>query len=303
MKSRTKTDWNKRITYALVRLIESLNDDQDLSFYQIAEELYTSPYHFHKVFKQLTGETVARCIKRLRLERASIYLMKTDKRIEEIAYLSGYETPEGFTKAFKKAYGLQPSNTRKFDAWNYRLTSQAGIHYEEKPTGKWFFQTKGDENMDITVVDLNPFKLLYLEGIGDYWGMQEKWQQFHGILQQNRLYPREALFLSVFFDHDDSIPIPEKHWGVCMSVPEKPELNDALKFVETEGGLYAILTYQGSYEEIGPTWAKWEKDCLPESGWTKDSKRPSFEWYQNSFTMVQPELLLTYLCVPVKKMD
>ncbi|UYP00808.1 GyrI-like domain-containing protein [Oceanotoga sp. DSM 15011] len=302
MKKSTQIDWHKKVSYSLVRLIEGLNDN--ISFQDIAEEVYSSPYHFHKVFKKLTGETVNNCVKRLRLERSSIYLIESNFSIEKIAYLSGYDTSEGFSKAFKKAYGLQPSIARKNKNWNYRLFSKSGIHYEKQPSGKWFFLNKGDENnMDIKIVDLEIKKLIYLPGFGNYWTMPQKWQEFHQILNENRLYPKEACFMSMFFDHSDDIDWNKKRWGVCMSIPKKIKEDFGLKYYETPGGMYAILTHQGSYEEIGNIWDKWRKEWLPNSGWKFDSNRPSFEWYQNSFTQVQPELLITYLCDPVIKVE
>ncbi|WP_199925393.1 GyrI-like domain-containing protein [Paenibacillus bouchesdurhonensis] len=57
----------------------------------------------------------------------------------------------------------------------------------------------------------------------------------------------------------------------------------------------------GSSEEIGPTWDRWIQEWLPDSGWTIDPTRPNYEWYQNH--NVPPELLLTFLCTPVVKIQ
>lgn len=88
-----------------------------VSLTELAQLADLSPFHFHRVFQAMVGETPNEFVKRLRLER-SLYLMSFGKRksLTDIALDSGFSSSSDFTRSFKQRYGVAPS---KFDvaAW------------------------------------------------------------------------------------------------------------------------------------------------------------------------------------------
>ncbi|GAB2700971.1 hypothetical protein GCM10027018_20360 [Paenibacillus thermoaerophilus] len=65
------------------------------------------------LFKKNTGINLWEYVIKLRMEESRRLLLQTDLRRYEIAERVGYESPEHFSKMFKKYYGLSPSELKK----------------------------------------------------------------------------------------------------------------------------------------------------------------------------------------------
>src|SRR5262245_54799166 len=95
----------QRINHVLNYIREHLNDD--LSVNTLAQIAYFSPFHFHRIFKTITGETLNDVVVRLRLERAIMLLRSSPKLpISEAAFTCGFASASNFARAFKKRYGM-----------------------------------------------------------------------------------------------------------------------------------------------------------------------------------------------------
>ena len=90
----------------LARLGESLSLDD------VAAWCDLSPAHFHREFKRLTGETLARYVQGARLDKAAHDIVLHDNSILEAAMAVGYENHETFTRAFRRVHGTTPSAYR-----------------------------------------------------------------------------------------------------------------------------------------------------------------------------------------------
>ncbi len=86
--------------------------DSTISVETVAKSAGFSIDYFNRIFLSHTGYTVTSYINNLRLKQAVILLRTTDKSILDIALEIGYESHEGFTKAFKKKYGIAPKKYR-----------------------------------------------------------------------------------------------------------------------------------------------------------------------------------------------
>ncbi len=106
----TWDDYQLRVTRAIQYLEQHLDDD--LSLPELASIASFSPFHFHRIFRALTGEGVAEHVRRLRLERAAARLRNTSRSMLEIALKSGYQAHESFTRAFEAAFHASPSAYR-----------------------------------------------------------------------------------------------------------------------------------------------------------------------------------------------
>lgn len=84
--------------------------DQPLPLERVAQVAGFSPFHFHRVFSALVGETLNQFVKRLRLERA-LKLMSQGKNssLTEVAFACGFASSSDFSRSFKQRYGAPPS--------------------------------------------------------------------------------------------------------------------------------------------------------------------------------------------------
>jgi AraC family transcriptional regulator, mar-sox-rob regulon activator len=76
----------------------------------LAEYVYLSEYHFHRIFKQNTTESIHQFISRIKIERSAMLLVTNPKiSITEIAYLYGYSESSAYCRAFKKHFLVTPN--------------------------------------------------------------------------------------------------------------------------------------------------------------------------------------------------
>lgn len=87
--------------------------DSEIDLADVARHAGISQWHFQRIFKALTNETLKTYVRSRRFANALDKLAHTDKRIIEIALASGFESQEAFTRAFKKAFGVTPASYRK----------------------------------------------------------------------------------------------------------------------------------------------------------------------------------------------
>ena len=298
MRKNTRTDWHARIEHALERIFASL--DEPPAWQSLAKELNASPWYFHRCFRQLTGETVKQCMRRLRLERAAFQVVQGDSRITDIALEAGFETLEAFLKAFRRAHGISPGAMRRLGFWQGRIAVPSNLHYAPgQPRQHFFITDVGDAYMDVKITTLSPLNLVCYRHIGDYWGLPGAWKRLYETVVRLRGAMPPRLAMTVFHDNIDEVPMVEKRSDVGFVLTGEIELGEGLFSYETPGGIYAVTPYFGSSEEIGPAWEKWRAEWLTTSGWLLDKTRPSLEWYQGCQELTPTELHLTLLCDPV----
>jgi AraC family transcriptional regulator len=82
--------------------------DDDLSLAKLAASVRVSPFHLHRMFVAVAGETPKAYTVRLRLSRAAVLLLTTQQSILDIALDCGFQSHEVFTRAFVKRFGMTP---------------------------------------------------------------------------------------------------------------------------------------------------------------------------------------------------
>ena len=103
-------DWITGIQNALDYIEEHLTEDIDYD--RVAEQSFSSSYHFQRIFSLLCGFTVGEYIRYRRLSLAGSELASTDIKVIDAALKYGYESPDSFAKAFQKFHGITPSAAR-----------------------------------------------------------------------------------------------------------------------------------------------------------------------------------------------
>lgn len=94
------------------RIIKSVNsrlDDSNFNVEMLAEDVGLSRAQLHRRMKELTGVSVGEYIRNQRLQQAAKLLQAGDVSISQVTYAIGFSTPAHFTVAFKKYYGITPS--------------------------------------------------------------------------------------------------------------------------------------------------------------------------------------------------
>lgn len=100
-------DWTRSFQRSIDFIEEHITEPLDIA--AIAGQMHISPFYYQKIFTIMCGFSVGEYIRGRRLSLAGSELSKTDKKVIDIALKYGYETPEGFTRAFVKFHGVSPS--------------------------------------------------------------------------------------------------------------------------------------------------------------------------------------------------
>lgn len=100
---------DKKLLSKAIYVIEKNITNTDFSVEELAKNLNLSRTHLHRKLKSLTDQSATEFIRNIRLKHA-IKLMKSgDYLINEIGFAVGFNSHNYFTKAFKKQYGISPS--------------------------------------------------------------------------------------------------------------------------------------------------------------------------------------------------
>ena len=103
---------NAEIIYSLLEHIEH-NLKNSLTVNDLSERSGFSLYYFSRLFKGMTGHSPKSYISGRKMTESLSELSFSDKKIIEIAYDYGFSTPESFSRAFNRLFGLNPSDVRR----------------------------------------------------------------------------------------------------------------------------------------------------------------------------------------------
>jgi AraC family transcriptional regulator len=254
-----------------------------------------SPYHFHRIFSALTGETVAEHVRRVRLAAAVQRLMHTDKAVTEIALTAGYETPAAFTKAFRQRFGVTPTALRTMDR------AAAYTILLEQPTP----QPANTRSVRPEIRALPDLRILYVRG----WGMVEydfkvaadaAFTTLACYLHEQKLTGAFTACLGITPDDYDVVPHDQCRFdaGVILKdgVAIAPTENVAIQVLPA--GRWAVFQHKGPYNTLWQSWNVAYRDWLPRSG-ERPRDVPPVEVYLNNVNNTPPEQLRTEILIPI----
>ncbi|QGQ94380.1 response regulator [Paenibacillus psychroresistens] len=104
---------NNSIVEKAKQYIDQNYAQKGLTLHEVAHKNHVSPNYLSYLFKKITGLNLWEYVIRLRMEESKRLILSTDLRRYEISEKVGYESPEHFSKIFKKYYGISPSEVKK----------------------------------------------------------------------------------------------------------------------------------------------------------------------------------------------
>lgn len=292
MRTTTRREYQQRLLRVLLYIQKNL--DRDPSLEELAEVAHFSPYHFHRIFRGMVGESVRAHVRRLRLERAAGRLILSDDPIIRIALDAGYESHAAFTRAFGAMTGLSPTEYRK---QRRPLVAYAPL-LRRAEDGTITFET-GGTSMDVTVKTIPERRVAFIRHTGPYAECGEAWSRLCQVLgPQGRLGPG-AEFIGLSYDDPEVTPADKIRYDACITVGDDFEPEGEVGVQTVGGGLYAVTTHQGPYETLSNTYAELCGQWLPQHDRTIRNE-PSMEVYLNDPESTPPEELLTDIHMPLE---
>lgn len=257
----------------------------------VAREAFISEFHFHRIFKSLTGETVKEFLLRLKLERAAIRLKHSKDDIGQIAFDHGYENQETFTRAFKKYFQLPPQD--------YRNTIQEIINKKQLD-----YYTKEPHLAHLQIEEpsiriLPDIRLAYIRHTGSYDMVAGSFQRLMLWAATQFILKLKPTTLGIVHDNPDLTDEEKIRFDACVIVNKEIKPKGEIGYKTIAGGKFAIFRYKGAYDNFYTVYDYIYNVCLFEKGWTLADK-PALEWYIKSPPFYKPENYVTDFCVPIK---
>ncbi|MCF6462915.1 MULTISPECIES: AraC family transcriptional regulator [Bacillota] len=242
---------------------ERLTDD--LSLEEISEYAGVSDYHFRKIFFYISGLTLSEYIKNRRLSEASMDLLHGEK-VTDVAFKYGYQSIDGFTRAFKKWSGFLPSEVIKkgisktFPKLSFVITVKGGINMEFRIEEKPAFNLVGvSKRVPMQFEGVNNEIVKLAESITD-----EQREEMHSLQNMepyeivNASYEADANFLKEEGDLTHLI-------GVLTT---ENQVSDLLEKVPVDAYTWAVFPNEGPFPStLQETMAKVYSEWLPSSNY------------------------------------
>ncbi|HJQ21047.1 MAG TPA: AraC family transcriptional regulator [Gemmatimonadaceae bacterium] len=296
MKPQTRSFYADAVRRTIEQIVEHLDGALDLEV--LARTACLSPFHFHRVFRGMVGETPVELLRRLRFERAAWRLLHTNASVTEIAFGAGYETHEAFTRAFRAAYASPPSAFRELENARFHLAAACGVHYGDVAGASAFTPRHSDIPMDVEIKQKPALRVASVRHIGPYMQINQAFERLGHIARQEGLFQlKGARMLAIYHDDPESTPAEQLRSDAGIVVPESATIPTSLTEQRLPAGRYACTLHVGPYERLGDVWQRLLGEWLPASGKRIDGL--SYELYLNMPGEVPPEQLRTEICVPV----
>jgi AraC family transcriptional regulator len=283
----TRLDYLSRIDRVLKYIHDHLDDDLDLD--HLADIACFSHCHWHRIYRGVTGETMAGTVRRLRLHRAAGELIQSSSDIRNIAARAGYGSIEAFSRVFRSAYGEPPARYRD-------RTSASPEPNLINPKETTMYTTE--------IKDLEPKRLAAVRHIGDYMKVDEAFQSVIMWGAKVGALKEQPEMIGIYYDDPSAVEVDKLRTDAGIVIDndmaiEETSDNANVRAVDIAGGRHAVVTFKGPYAELhnGYNWlfTSW----LPESG-EEAGEDPVFEIYLNDPRSTAPSDLLTNICLPLK---
>ena len=129
----------------LRQLLDAVLDEPTGELTGMAGQAHSSPFHFSRRVSRDTGESPVALRRRMTLERAS-WRLRSGASVTDSAWEAGYDSVEGFSRAYRRAYGHPPSETPT--GWSggtgHWLPAPNGIHFHT-PDSLWIVSGDVDD--------------------------------------------------------------------------------------------------------------------------------------------------------------
>lgn len=224
----------------------------------------TSVYHFRRMFSFLSGMTLGEYVRNRRLSNATFDLLHEGMSVTETAFKYGYESVDGFSRAFREWSGINPSEVKKknmlkaFPKLSFQLTIQGGI------------------NMDYRIEKKEAYKIV---GVKKRVPIQFEGENQEIIKLAKSITPEQRKKLHSYANMEPNQVVNASYNLEEGCMEEKGSLDhmigflttkeldfDGFEVVEVPALTWAIFSSKGEFPKVmQETWAKIASEWLPAS--------------------------------------
>ena len=284
------------------RVIDYVNNnlEKTISLEELASVAFFSPFHFHRIFLAVTGETVNYFTNRIRLEKTARLLKFSKHPISGIAMTCGFSSPPTFSRAFKQYFGISPSSYR-----NNGKIENSKIRKELFSLNEYLVTMSEEElktSFPVEIRNLPKRRVAYIRVLDSY-REGVVLNAFEDIIKwakkMNLFYSEKIFGMSI----DDPMVTPKEkyRYEVCITIPEKFTV-DAGNYMETTilpKCKYAVATVSGNFNLVATATHYLFNNWLINSSFEPDHQ-PGLEIFLDKENICNWNHFDLELCIPIK---
>lgn len=238
---------------------------EEVSFDELAKKTGISVYHFKRTFSFIAGMSLAEYIKKRRLAEANLALLAGEK-VTDVAFKYGYQSIEGFSRAFRDWTGQAPSEVMKTQI------------QKTFPKFSFYIDIKGGQSMDVKLIEKPAFQIVGvsqkvpLQYQGENQAIMELAQR---ITPQQRaemhtfddIYPHQVVNASFDFQEGRTTEGGEMTHMIGFATLQENTYED-LEQLSVPAHTWAVFPNEGPFPQtLQETWARIFSEWLPSSGY------------------------------------
>ncbi len=296
-------DYKSRINEVFNYIDKNL--DADLSLHTIANIALFSPYHFHRVFKYITNETLRTYVTRRRIEKSALELIHRNSEITEISTKYGFNDLSSFTRAFKKYYGASPTEFRRQNPNKFskirQIDSKNGQDYPNSEKyiciinnlKKWI-----EMNAKIEIKETPQFNLAGVTHIGIN-GVENSFEKLIKWANSKHLFKDPEAKLGRLFYDSIKVTQPDKvRMSIFLITNEPFNVEGEINKLTINKGKCIVGRFEIAPHDFEKSWTGlfiW----MNENGYKKSIENP-FEIYHNDYREHPENKFIVDLYIPIE---
>jgi len=298
-----QADYKNRINRVFEFIDENL--ESDLSLNTVSEIAFFSPFHFHRVFKFITGETPNEYVTRRRIEKSASDLLHKNITATEIAHKYGFSDNSSYSRTFKKYFGVSPTEFKNQNPNRYskirQLESKNGQVYPDydryiciiNNLKKWTEMNAKIEIKQTPELNLAGVTHIGINGIENAFEKLIKWAIPKGLLKNSG-----TKMGRIFYD-SFKVTAPDKvRMSIFLTTNAPFEIDGEINKLTINKGKCIVGHFEITPNEFEKSWTSlfiW----MNENGYKKSSENP-FEIYHNDFREHPENKFITDLYIPIE---
>ena len=216
---------------------------EDLTLKKLAGIANYSPFHFQKIFKQVTGQTPKQFIIRMRLENSAHFLIAhSNKSITEIALDSGFASPSTFARAFKTYFGISADELRNLspkEKIKFRQLVNAKKNGDVKLFPNEYDRKYWTKNLKVTINKVAPVHAVFVNApMSDLNKIQDGFRKIIQFAKVYDLLTKDSKFIGIINPHAGL-------YQAAVTIQSPQSLPKDLNITEIESGKFASFKIKG----------------------------------------------------------
>lgn len=295
---RANEEYTLRINRAIDYLRENL--DQQLQLQDISKVACFSEFHFHRIFRAYTGETLNNYSNRLKIEKAARLLRYTQLSLTEIALDCGFSSSSTFSRAFRSGFDTSPSQYRKTGE-----IKKSKICKELFLGGEYYLpmtEAEKKEEFPVKLLKQPEMQVAYIRVVNAFEGdrVLRAFEKIISWAKSQNIFSEGTLF-GMSIDDPHVTPKPLYRYEVCYASPLPFKCVEGISMLKMPAMQYAVTRVSGDIRKVTTAWDYLFRGWLIGSLYEPEHA-PALEIFLNKDRATDWSNFELDLCLPVRRL-